>query len=189
MIGKKKFKVKLSEQLNQDAEICTVSDEAFALLLLENQLDHWKDTFHKKQSKTPTLAMRSKKHKQKWESDAGPKYTDREILYWDWQNITHKGWKETGIWHLYMLCQMVKMDRKDNPAMVEQLKVWLDQTHILITWAMGWWQRGQICRSWPRHWSAKQGDQYWWGCGGWWWSHQCNDHLNCWIMAIMGQLR
>jgi hypothetical protein len=40
VIGRKKFKMKLSEQLKRDADICTVSDEAFALLILENQYDH-----------------------------------------------------------------------------------------------------------------------------------------------------
>jgi hypothetical protein len=53
-IGKKKFKMKLCEQLKDDADICTVSDEVFTLLLLENQYDCWLDIYEaqKKVDKT-----------------------------------------------------------------------------------------------------------------------------------------
>jgi hypothetical protein len=47
VMGKKKFKMKLHEKLNTDADICMVSDEV-ALLLLENKYNRWKDIFNKK---------------------------------------------------------------------------------------------------------------------------------------------
>ena len=53
VIGKKKFKAKMSEHLTNDASICSVSDEAFTLLLLENQYDCWTDIYHQRKTRAP----------------------------------------------------------------------------------------------------------------------------------------
>jgi hypothetical protein len=83
-IGRKKFKMKLSEQLKRDADnICTVSDEAFALLLLENQYDCWTYIFEQRKQRATEITIRSDKQKWRWELDVSPKYTNGGILYKD----------------------------------------------------------------------------------------------------------
>ena len=52
VVGKKKFKVKMTEPLTTDAEIWSVSNEAFTLLLLENQYDQWTDIHQQREKKT-----------------------------------------------------------------------------------------------------------------------------------------
>ena len=124
VIGRKKFKMKSSEQLKRDADICTVSDEAFALLILENQYDRWSDIFEQRKLNATEITIRSERPKQKWESDVSPKYTDGGIIYKDGRKMTHKGWREAGIERFNTICKKVAADCKDNPAIVERLKAW-----------------------------------------------------------------
>jgi hypothetical protein len=61
----------------------TVSDEAFTLLLLENNYDRWTDIY-KNRLEEPTVvetddnAATMETRNRKWESDVSPKYTDGE---------------------------------------------------------------------------------------------------------------
>jgi hypothetical protein len=83
--------------------MCTVSDEACVLLLLENNYDCWTDV-HKKldggihnHGLDPALTHHDNKRKHKWESNVSPKYTNGGIIYTDNRKNSHKGWKVEGI--------------------------------------------------------------------------------------------
>ena len=131
VVGKKKFKAKLSEHLTLDAEICSVSDEAFTLLLLENQYDRWTDIYKQRQTRDPTEMLgRLERRKRKWESNISPKYTDGGIRYSDNHKMTHKGWREAGIVHFNELCAMVHGDRTKNPK-------------VVVGPLMEWWSQSQ----------------------------------------------
>ncbi len=62
----------------EDMILCTVSDEAFALLLLENSYDRWCDLYFN--NKGALLQRRGKKGRDV-ESDVAPKYTRGGIKY------------------------------------------------------------------------------------------------------------
>ncbi len=119
VVGKKKFKAKMTEHLTHDAGICSVSDEAFTLLLLENQYDRWKDIYHQRKTRAPAeLLGRMERRKRKWESDVNPKYTEGGIRYSDGRKMTHKGWREAGIVRFNELCAKVHRDRTEHPQEV-----------------------------------------------------------------------
>ena len=93
--------------------LCTVSDEAFALLLLENSSAWWLDIFanHKGQ------VMQRRGVKQRaFQSDVPTMYTRGGIKY-DKTNQTQaaKGWSDEGITRFNELFDQVKQDRTRNP--------------------------------------------------------------------------
>lgn len=118
VVGKKRFKAKMNEHLTKDAEICTVSDEAFALLLLENQYDRWTDIHQRKCNSSTEVRGKSERRKRKWESDVAPKYTEGGIKYSKERRMNHKGWREEGIVRFNVLSAMVKEDRVQKPKVV-----------------------------------------------------------------------
>jgi hypothetical protein len=123
--------MKLCEQLKDYADIYIVSDEAFTLLLLENQYDKWLDIYIARKNGPQDLPSINEKRKRKWESDVSPRYTNGGILYKDNCKMASRGWTETGIQHFNDLCHMVSADRQGNQAMVQRLKVWWSETHGL----------------------------------------------------------
>jgi hypothetical protein len=95
--------------VHEDRDICTISNEAFAILVLENQYDWWTDIYNNKLD-MPVQAVtgHAEKEKCKWESNLGPKYTNGGILYRsDKWRMTHKGWKEapTSGNSMYFICK------------------------------------------------------------------------------------
>lgn len=129
VIGRKKFKMKLGEQLKKDADICTVSDEAFALLLLENQYDRWTDIYQQRKQRTVEFTVRSEKRTRRWESDVSPKYTNGGIKYKDKSPTLYKGWKDDGIKRFNAICCKVAADRLNNPPVAIALKLWWERTN------------------------------------------------------------
>ena len=125
VVAKNKFKNRLLAPMHSDQDICTVSDEACTLLLLENNYDRWTDVHKNKLAATrtmdPSLLNRDEKRKRKWESDVSPKYTEGGIVYSDMRKISHKGWKEEGIRRFNSICVLVKQDRKDHPGVLTSL--------------------------------------------------------------------
>jgi hypothetical protein len=75
------------------------------------------------------ITIRSDKRKHKWESDVSPKCTNGGILYKDKRKMMHKGWREAGIEPFNTICKIVSADRLHNPAVVQHLKVWWEQTN------------------------------------------------------------
>jgi hypothetical protein len=92
-----------------DRTLCTVSDEAFALLLLENSFDRWQDIYRlQKGVVTP-------KRGQKRQSDVPTRYTKGGIVYDKTvKNKDPKGWSAEGILRYNELYAMVKENRKTN---------------------------------------------------------------------------
>jgi hypothetical protein len=134
IVAKNKFKYRLYSPREQAIPMCTVSDEAFTLLLLENNYDRWTDIY-KNRLEEPTVVETDdnatmEKRKRKWESDVSPKYTDGGIIYTDKRKMTHRGWNEEGICRFNALCMLVQKDRTKNPGVVEDLvRNWKEGMH------------------------------------------------------------
>jgi hypothetical protein len=92
--------------------LCTVSDEAFALLLLENSFDRWIDIYRlRKGQVTP---KQGQKHRE-FESDIPTKYTEGGIVYNQTdKNNDPKGWSALGIKRYNELFEIVRKDRKTH---------------------------------------------------------------------------
>ena len=93
--------------------LCSVSDEAFALLLLENSFDRWFD-LHVKRSGNARKDRGSKERD--FQSDVAPLYTTGGIKY-DKTDVSKsvKGWSNDGRERFNALFDQVKQDRKDYP--------------------------------------------------------------------------
>ena len=134
VVAKNKFKLRLFAPNSDDKHMCTVSDEACTLLLLENNFDRWIDV-HKNKTEGSTLldpatTNKDEKRKRKWESDVSPKYTEGGICYSDARKLTHRGWKEEGIQRFNTLCVMVKQDRTAYPDVLPALiRTWKAKMH------------------------------------------------------------
>jgi hypothetical protein len=96
-----------------DNFLSTVSDEAFALLLLKNSYDRWFDLYTSNEGGV----MRQRGVKQRrFESDVPTLYTRGGIKYDKYQTKEgeKKGWSDDGIMRFNELFQMVKRDRIAN---------------------------------------------------------------------------
>jgi hypothetical protein len=89
--------------------LCTISDEAFALLLLENSYNRWLDLFLN--NKGPVMQRRGVR----FQSDVPILYTRGGIKY-DKMDMTKsvKGWSEEGIARFNALFDQVIADRARN---------------------------------------------------------------------------
>jgi hypothetical protein len=133
VVAKNKFKSRLLAPMSSDSHMCTVSDEACTLLLLENCYDRWVDVHKNKMEGSTSIdlsvAGKSQKRKRRWESDVSPKYTNGGIRYSDDRRMSHKGWKDEGIRRFNVLCHRVSKDRKDYPAVLTDLvRTWKEDT-------------------------------------------------------------
>jgi hypothetical protein len=99
---------------NKEQCLCTVSDEAFALLLLENSYNRWLDLFTN--NKGPVMQRRGVKQRG-FQSDVPTLYTRGGIKY-DKTDVTQsvKGWSDEGISRFNELFDQVKKDRAANPG-------------------------------------------------------------------------
>jgi hypothetical protein len=88
--------------------LCTVSDEAFALLLLENSYDRWLDIFTT--NKGAVMQQRGVRQRG-FQSDTPTLYTSGGIKY-DKADVTKavKGWSDMGIERFNCLFEQVKQD-------------------------------------------------------------------------------
>ena len=121
VIKKSVFDRQVSVATN-DKTLCTVSDEAFALLLLENSFDRWQDIYRlRKGEVTPKRGQK----RREFESDVPTKYTKGGIVYDKTvKNNDPKGWSAEGIKRYNELYATVKMDRKANKTFTIN---WLEQ--------------------------------------------------------------
>ena len=102
-------------------DICTVSDEAFALLLLENSWDRWWDLYHK----DPATLLPRRGGGGRHQEDGNPvvsnvmtKYTTGGYKY---ENAgegsrNKKGWSKEGVLRYNQLYDLVETDRAANQA-------------------------------------------------------------------------
>jgi hypothetical protein len=111
VIKKLVFDCQVSVATN-DRTLCLISNEAFALLFLENSFDCWQDIYQlQKGEVTP------KPGQQRWdfESDVPTKYTKGGIVYDETvKNNDPRGWSAEGIKRYNKLYATVKMDCKAN---------------------------------------------------------------------------
>jgi len=109
-------KVKKAESLH---DICSISDEAFALLLLENSWDKWMDQYNKDPA---SLLPRRGRHQDKPVSTVKTKYTKGGYKYNNDQETTmstlshNKGWSQEGIKRYNQLYDLVEADRAAHPG-------------------------------------------------------------------------
>jgi hypothetical protein len=93
--------------------LCSVSDGAFALLLLENSFERWLDLFSNHTG--PVMQQRGVRQRE-FQSDVPTVYTRGGIKY-DKTSVTQlvKGWSAEGIVRFNTLFDVVKKDRRENP--------------------------------------------------------------------------
>jgi hypothetical protein len=86
--------------------VCSVSDEAFALLLLENSFERWFDLFSN--HKGPIMQQRGVRQRE-FQSNVPTMYTRRGIKYENTkQNQSEKGWSANRIERFNALFDQVK---------------------------------------------------------------------------------
>jgi hypothetical protein len=95
-----------------DKTLCTVSDDAFALLLLENSFDRWIDIYRlRKGQVTPKRGQK----RREFELDVPTKYPKGGIVYNQTdKNNDPKGWSALGIKRYNKLFEIVRKDRKTH---------------------------------------------------------------------------
>jgi hypothetical protein len=93
--------------------LCTISDEAFALLLLENSYNQWLDLFLN--NRGPVMQRRGVKQRG-FQSNVPTSYTRGGIKY-DKTDMTQpvKEWSEEGMARFNALFDQVIADRAENP--------------------------------------------------------------------------
>ena len=121
VVGPELFRQRLKDA-NGDTSadtVCTISDEAFALLLVENSYDRWTDIY-KKTGGIPK--QRRGDRTRQCDSDIAPQYTQGGIKYVNHQPTKKKGWTTKGIERYNELFQMVQKDRKHTSFMKRFIK-------------------------------------------------------------------
>jgi hypothetical protein len=107
-------KAGITKQDKNRVRLCTVSDEAFALLLLENSFDRWLD-LHTQVRKLPKQHRGSKD--KGFQSKIPPRYTSGGIKYETTDpKQSYKGWSDRGRRRFNELFDHVKQDRQDHPS-------------------------------------------------------------------------
>jgi hypothetical protein len=97
-----------------DRTLCTVSDEAFALLLLENSFDRWQDIYRLQKGE---VAPKRGQKRREFESDVPARYIKGGIVYDKTvKNDDPEGWSAEGIKRYNELYATVKEDHKSNKA-------------------------------------------------------------------------
>jgi hypothetical protein len=114
IVGKRTFKKRLVS-MTEGTEIATVSDEALALLGVENGRHVWDDIFEKSDGKIRQI-RKDEIYPPEWETDVLPQYTraskdDPNVA----RNTENKCWNEAGIIRFNELRQLVQKDRTENP--------------------------------------------------------------------------
>ena len=113
--GISNFKDRLT-RARSEKDMSSVSDEAFALLLLENSHDRWLDIFKSAEGK---VHRRRNEGKRQWESEVRTKFTDGGIKYNE-KGKGFKGWNNAGIERFNELFDIVKNDRRNHLAFIHQ---------------------------------------------------------------------
>ena len=128
VMGKQKFQqqLRLADE-TREQEFCTVSDEAYAILVIENLEERWNDILEKNDYKVHP--NRGKKERE-WISDIPPKYTMGGIKYKN-KNINNqgRGWGEEGINRYNELCSTIIKSQNNNS---ECFLNWLQEQRELL---------------------------------------------------------
>ena len=119
IVGVSIFHNRIKDSRRSPDHLYTVTDEAFALLLLENSYDCWLDLFRKSGNrKPPTKRKRDSNDAAITISDVRPKYTEGGISYsYDTDSTSNRGrgWSEAGRICFNALVDLVIKSRSDHP--------------------------------------------------------------------------
>ena len=101
-------------------KLCTPSDEAFAILALENNYLRWLDIFEKNNHEVPRPERQEGDRKKKCVSNVKPAFTTGGNVYDEPSpdELSHqktKGWSKEGIARFNELHRMIVADRKEHP--------------------------------------------------------------------------
>ena len=128
VVGRAEFKRRI-KSADSDIEFSTVSDEAYALLIVENSYDRWVDIDARSQPEYEPDSDRSGEsaeeedlyddngdiiRRRMWHSNVPPKYTSGGIKFKggdDREKDEAQGWKTTGINRFNLLHKKVTRDR------------------------------------------------------------------------------
>lgn len=110
-VGKRTFRARV--KCNDANELCTISDEALMLILLENNDERYKDIYRKQGGKR--VNKERGRHK---ESEVPTKYTSGGIAF-SQTTKNSKGWSREGIEHFNELRLHVKNDREQYPHFLQ----------------------------------------------------------------------
>ena len=110
VVGKKKFD-KLIKNIQLGEEISTPTDDAFALIVLENNEDIWLDILEKNDGKIIST-KRGETKPENHRSDLKPKYT--------YGSGFSRNWTDEGIIRFNELRRMIIRDRKNNKCFIEK---------------------------------------------------------------------
>ena len=122
IVGRYLFRDRLKTAAS-DEGLCTTSDEAFTLLLLENSYDRWVDLYDikKKTSQEDSVSTPRKRIR----SDKRTLYTNGGVKYHFGDGVeggTRKGWGPLGIERFNVLYKAVALDRKQRSDVVMNWK-------------------------------------------------------------------
>lgn len=121
MTGFRAFDDRFKNPLWDPNKIFTVSDEAFALVTLENHFDHWLALLkHHSYNIPPARSMSGTKKRKQEEISETPRYTSGGITYGnmaeaDLSKSKSKGWSTEGINRFNELYELVIADRENFP--------------------------------------------------------------------------
>ena len=118
VVGPDLFRERLhaKDEVVSPEAICTISDEAFALLLIENSYDRWTDIF----AETGGIPKQQRGvRKREYTSDVPPKYTQGGIKYSEGNQKQTKGWTNQGIQRYNELFKMVTEDRRHKKFLIK----------------------------------------------------------------------
>jgi hypothetical protein len=101
-------------------KLCTVSDEAFALLVVENNYERWIDMYVQNDLKPPIPQTQSSDRKKKVLSNVKPYFTTGGNVYEEPPPSKTKGWSQQGIDRFNELFKLVKDNRASYPKFMRE---------------------------------------------------------------------
>lgn len=120
-VGVQRFKNRIIEfghdglTTHQAEKLCTPSDEAFTLIVMENNYNRWLDIVKRNNWKIPDPVKKKVDMKKQFLSNERPKFTSGGNIYTDGDNVKTKGWSQAGIEKFNRIYEKVKEDRRRNP--------------------------------------------------------------------------
>ena len=123
-VGKTNYKSRI-EDATMKEELCTIADEAFTIVVIENSEERWRDIYTKL-GEIPVVKKGNRKRK--FVSKVRTKYTRGGIKYSEGpetqgsgaqeHNSRFKGWNDEGIARFNELYKFIREDRIRYPAIV-----------------------------------------------------------------------
>ena len=125
VVGKNRWIVKIRGATGK-REVCSATDEALALVLLENNQEKWYDIYTR--TKDDTTILTRKKKGSEWASTVATLYTERGQR--DGERSVRqgdRGWSKGGIQRFNEIVQFLKDDRESHPLFVRS---WLKSKRV-----------------------------------------------------------